>query len=547
MGYAATHPGWDGVGPTVRELAAQTGRRIILTTPDRQPVAASAAVGEPLPQRPSAIVDPLRADPVLGPDARTGQIDPRAVGPYLLPTAERAEARARAEKALACVRKIGLTGELRQTPSGRTAVAVTGPDPTGLVALDCPLRPASEPMPTERTALNQLEALVSDCLRRQGAAPVQLTVDFTWYADGVAADGRTSQQVQACIDAGRREQLRPYVAPAALLFVTSSTSGEPAAFDLSARSTVRIVGVTALVLALAVTVTVLVGTRLVRPLRALTVAAQHPADRQVRVPVTGKDEIAHLAVAFNDLAERRQRAEAQRKAMVSDVAHELRTPLTNIRNWLEAAQDGLAPVDPQLLALLLEEAVLLQHVIDDLRDLAAADAGNLRLHPEPLYVNDVVDQVAEAHGGAAEAAGVRLVVRADAQQRIVADPVRLRQLLGNLVANAVRHTPASGTVTLTSRRDGEQIVIEVADSGTGIDPADLPHVFDRFWRADKSRNRHTGGSGLGLAIAQKLTHAHGGDITVTSAPGTGTTCTVRPPHRRTAAHMRRCGVLVSPV
>jgi len=111
----------------------------------------------------------------------------------------------------------------------------------------------------------------------------------------------------------------------------------------------------------------------------------------------------------------------------------------------------------------------------------------------------------------------------------------------------VRHTPASGTVTLTSRRDGEQIVIEVADSGTGIDPADLPHVFDRFWRADKSRNRHTGGSGLGLAIAQKLTHAHGGDITVTSAPGTGTTCTVRPPHRRTAAHMRRCGVLVSPV
>jgi two-component system sensor histidine kinase BaeS len=203
--------------------------------------------------------------------------------------------------------------------------------------------------------------------------------------------------------------------------------------------------------------------------------------------------------------------------------------LTNIRSWLEAAQDGLAPVDPQLITLLLEEAVQLQHIIDDLRDLAAADAGSLRLHPEMIYVNDALEQVAEAHRGAADTAGVRLTTDQTSDPQIRVDPVRLRQLVGNLVSNAVRHTPRGGEVTIRSRMDDGRLVVDVVDTGTGIAPADLQKVFDRFWRADGSRSRATGGSGLGLAIVRKLVEAHGGDVAVANRPGRGAIFTVRLP------------------
>lgn len=175
---------------------------------------------------------------------------------------------------------------------------------------------------------------------------------------------------------------------------------------------------------------------------------------------------------------------------------------------------------------LLEEALQLQHLVDDLRDLAAADAGELALHREPVDVEDLLAQVATAHGARAQASGVALVVEAVADRtgpetagapagyemagyemagcEVFADPVRLRQLVGNLVANAVRHTPAGGTVTLRTRTEPDALLIEVADTGGGIAEADLSLVFERFWRADKSRNRQSGGSGLGLAIVRKL-------------------------------------------
>jgi two-component system sensor histidine kinase BaeS len=209
--------------------------------------------------------------------------------------------------------------------------------------------------------------------------------------------------------------------------------------------------------------------------------------------------------------------------MVSDVAHELRTPLSNIRSWLEAAQDDLAPTDGQLLELLHEEAVLLQHIIDDLSDLAAADAGTLRVHPSPTYVRDVLNQVVESHLSTAHAAGVRLTMEIQDDPVLQADAVRLRQLVGNLVANAIRYTPAGGAVTVTAAGP----VITVRDTGVGIEPEHLPRIFDRFWRADGSRSRATGGSGLGLSIARKLAEAHGGTILVESTPGVGTIFTVR--------------------
>lgn len=150
------------------------------------------------------------------------------------------------------------------------------------------------------------------------------------------------QAVATCVDSSRRQQLAPYVAPAALLFISDSNGTTTPAFHLTRAGALRIAGVTGLVLALTVALSVLLATRLVRPLRALTDAAQHPTEPHARVPVTGNDEIGYLAAAFNDLSERRERIEEQRKAMVSDVAHELRTPLSNIRGWLEATQDGVA-------------------------------------------------------------------------------------------------------------------------------------------------------------------------------------------------------------
>jgi two-component system sensor histidine kinase BaeS len=259
--------------------------------------------------------------------------------------------------------------------------------------------------------------------------------------------------------------------------------------------------------------------------------------------VTGNDEIGYLAAAFNDLSERRERIEEQRKAMVSDVAHELRTPLSNIRGWLEATQDGVAVPDQSLIASLLEEALLLQHIIDDLRDLAAADAGSFRLHHEPVRIAELLDQVAEAHRARAEAAGVRLnVLPADGEAELTADPVRLRQAVGNLVDNAVRHTPSGGSVTVGARPVGDDLVIEVTDTGTGIGPDELPHVFDRFWRAEKSRSRQTGGSGLGLAIVRQLAHAHGGTVAATSEPGEGAVFTLRLPLTAEAAALRPAGL-----
>ncbi|MFB7505829.1 sensor histidine kinase, partial [Streptomyces broussonetiae] len=176
-----------------------------------------------------------------------------------------------------------------------------------------------------------------------------------------------------------------------------------------------------------------------------------------------------------------------------------------------------------------EEALVLQRIIDDLQDLAAADAGTLRLHREPLRAAELLDQVAAAHGVAADAAAVALRTAADPAAWLDADPVRMRQALGNLVSNALRHTPADGTVTLSARRDGTDVVLTVTDTGTGITAEDLPHVFERFWRAEKSRSRRTGGSGLGLPIVRHLVVAHGGTAEATSERGAGAVFTLRLP------------------
>ncbi|MDF9811147.1 HAMP domain-containing sensor histidine kinase [Streptomyces sp. SPB162] len=536
-GYAAGHRAWSGVRPTIERLARVTGRRVALTDQERHVLADSAPEGPGLPPRAFAVIDALRTDtPLQGQSATqaASRIDPRAVGPYLLPAAERAELALVAGKVLACLRDEGWVGKVVDGPSGRPTVQVaregrTTPDAYGFD--DCGLVEMTRPTATERRALSGLDTLVNACLTRQGsviAGYVALSADFTWEKGRKAAPD--FQVLQECIDASRREQLRTFVAPAAQLFVSDTAASSPR-FDLSRANTTRIAGVTGLVLLLTVIVTALIATRLVRPLRALTDAAQEPTERHTRVPVTTSDETGFLAKAFNDLSERRERTETQRKAMVSDIAHELRTPLTNIRGWLEVAKDGIVVPDQRLLSSLHDEALLLQHIIDDLQDLASADAGTLRLHPEPVRLRDLLHQVADANLAHAQVAGVRIECEVRGDPQLSADPVRLRQALGNLVSNALRHTPSGGTVRLHAHGSGEMVVIEVADTGSGIAPEDLPNVFDRFWRAERSRSRRTGGSGLGLAIVRQLAQAHGGTVSARSVLGESTVFTLRLPAR----------------
>jgi two-component system, OmpR family, sensor histidine kinase BaeS len=537
IGHAATHPDWSEAGPVLRTLAAQTGHRITLTTPGRKPIADTHPSQEPLPARPTAIIDPLSVDTALMPLAINDRIDPRAAGPFAVSDRLRPTLLARAERQADCVKDAGWAHvRIVDIGAGRPRVVSGGVD---LTFTDrCTVFQGLTPQ--EDKALKQLISLVNACLARHGLPGVRLDLDWRWTpsSTGTSAEvtAATDRWAPGCVTMARREQLAVHVAPAALVFVGAPGHSAQQGFTLAAANRDRIAVVTALVLLVALAVTTVAGMRLVRPLRALTCAAQRmgAGDVTARVTVTGHDEISRLAAAFNAMAERRAQLEDSRQAMVSDIAHELRTPLSNIRGWLEAVEDGVVSLDRDLVCSVLQEALLLQHIIDDLHDLSAADVGMLTLHPEPIDPAEVLAQVGSTYRRQAEAAGVELSVHADGGLDLVADPVRLRQMVGNLVSNAVRHTPAGGTVTMRALAADDQIAVEVADTGTGISPADLPYLFERFWRADKSRTRHTGGSGLGLAIVRKLAEAHSGTVTVTSKEGDGSTFTLHFPQETRA-------------
>ncbi|GAA1647323.1 sensor histidine kinase [Actinoplanes couchii] len=521
IGYAATHPDWSGAHELITARAAELGRRITLMTADRQVIVESGPGPSLRDARPSATVDPLELD--LGLTGGTSQIDERVVGPFRLSDPERASYRKWASDQVACMEASGVAAAVVEKPGGRAVAEPTGTDPFDNGA-ECRAKYEDITTDTERKALRALAQLTARCMGLEPDKKLYISTNLHMYvlptdqiAQIVPAEPlKTPGRAASCLEKSRKIQFQPYVAPPALLFVTDpGTGGDFTTFTLSRDNLLRIGGVTGGVLLATILVTVLVGRRLVRPLRALTDAA----GGQAPVPAGGRDEIGRLARALNDSADRRDRAETQRRAMVSDVAHELRTPLTNIRSWLEAAQDDLAPTDAQLLTLLHEEAVQLQHIIDDLSDLAAGDAGTLRIHPVRVNLRELLDQVVESQ---AQTDGVRLTLDVAGDPKIEADPVRLRQIVANLVSNAIRYTPPGGAVTVSASGSA----LTVRDTGIGIDPTDLPKIFDRFWRADQSRSRATGGSGLGLAITRKLVEAHGWTVTVTSTPGRGTVFTV---------------------
>ncbi|MEV4629597.1 ATP-binding protein [Micromonospora sp. NPDC049523] len=275
----------------------------------------------------------------------------------------------------------------------------------------------------------------------------------------------------------------------------------------------------------AILCTALLSHRVLRPIGRLTAAAQRlgRGDLGGRVPVEGRDELAELGRSFNQMADSLQRGEERQRRLVADVAHELRSPLANLRGYLEALKDGVITPDPELFASLHEEAVLQQRIVDDLQELALAEAGTLAYHRVYVDLAELLETCRTAHLALAEAAGITLRVVAE-PVLVYADPDRLRQVVGNLITNALRATAVGGNVTLHCARTGTAAaLVRVADDGSGIAPDALPHVFDRFWRADSARGRGTGGSGLGLAITRQIVTDHGGTIVVTSELGAGTT------------------------
>jgi len=267
------------------------------------------------------------------------------------------------------------------------------------------------------------------------------------------------------------------------------------------------------------------SSRILRPVAALTGAVRRMenGDLSQRVNVAAKDEIGKLARSFNSMAESLGRAEQLRRNMVNDVAHELRTPLTNIRCQIEALQDGLAQPTAAIMDSLHEEAMLLETLVDDLQDLALADAGQLNLKLRQVAVKEEVAQAVNAVKG--QLAKSEMAVRVDIAEDsllVLADPKRFGQILRNLLNNAVRHTPAGGLITIAASQVDSEIEIMIADNGRGIAAADLPFVFERFYRSDVSRDRATGGAGLGLAIVKQIVAAHGGTIRMESVLGEGT-------------------------
>ena len=240
-----------------------------------------------------------------------------------------------------------------------------------------------------------------------------------------------------------------------------------------------------------------------------------------QAPVSGPTEVRSLARAFNAMSTRLAANEEARRTLLADVSHELRTPLTVMQGTLEGVLDGVYPADEAHLRPVLDETRVLSRLIDDLRTLSMSEAGALRLHSEPTELPALLTEVVASHRAVADEAGVRLDLDVPDMAPISVDPARIRQVVANLLTNALRFTPAGGSILVAASADEGAVTIRVEDTGTGMEPDEVEHAFDQFYRSPGST-----GSGLGLSIARNLVEAHGGHIGLTSEPGRGTTVEV---------------------
>ena len=268
----------------------------------------------------------------------------------------------------------------------------------------------------------------------------------------------------------------------------------------------------------------LLGRSILERITKLREAAQEfsKGDLSRRVVTNSRDEIGELSEAFNSMADALSQAEDVRKNMVTDVAHELRTPLSNIRGYLEAIQDEVTEPTPEVINSLYEEAILLNRLINDLQELSLAEAGRLKLLCQSVSINEIAQKAVIAIRQKAEKKDIKLTcfIPKDIPD-VYADSERIAQVFRNLLNNAITHTQEGGNVSISAKQNEKFAVISVEDNGFGISEKDQALIFERFYRADRSRSRETGGAGLGLAIVKQLVEAHGGEISVSSEPGVG--------------------------
>ncbi|HUQ82880.1 MAG TPA: HAMP domain-containing sensor histidine kinase [Gemmatimonadaceae bacterium] len=438
--------------------------------------------------------------------------------------------------------------QLTPTPPG--TLARIARDVADAVGPGAPDWRAAQPVLAAGSASTGKQLIVFDSTRRAvAAAPIELmALDVTLGADGVVTWQRlvreatvpssgsapptraiVRQRVLVGNPRGAPIVRRAGAAPATLVEISAPLAvdvvSEPPIVRMLRRPMLVGVGV-AIVGALLVAL--ILSARVAAPIEQLTRAARSLASgdgtrTQLAVAETGSIEVAELARAFNGMVAELGRQETLRRGMTSDIAHELRTPLTNIRCQIESMLDGLESPSQAVLTSLHEECLGLQQLIDDLQDMAYGDQGRLSLTIEPI------DAVAELEGAVRpfqqRAAVVGTTVCVDAPlgvPSVAADRRRFRQIVGNLLSNALTHT-AGGTITVSARPAERDVTFEVRDTGVGIAAADLPNVFERFYRADPARARSGGGTGLGLSIVKQLVELHGGSVSIDSALGKGTT------------------------
>ncbi|MBI5304867.1 MAG: HAMP domain-containing protein [Chloroflexi bacterium] len=277
------------------------------------------------------------------------------------------------------------------------------------------------------------------------------------------------------------------------------------------------------VLVASVIISLFVSRRIVEPLQELTLVSGRLAQGyyRERTTIRSDDEMANLSVSINQLAEALEKTEQRRLGLITDVSHELRTPLTIIAGYMEGLIDGVIQPEPQIFAMVHHEAVRLKWMTEELALLSRAEAGQLRVEPRLIVVAIVIERVVAQFQSQIASQGLTLELNvANDLPPVMADPDRVEQILINLMTNAVQYSPSGGAITVYARRLDPFVEIGVVDTGIGIGAEHLPHIFERFYRVDKSRARQSGGAGIGLTIARHLVYAHGGEIWAES-PGAG--------------------------
>lgn len=317
------------------------------------------------------------------------------------------------------------------------------------------------------------------------------------------------------------------------LYITGGMQFQPGS-DQALIKRLNTAAINAALLAGAVSVilAMVLGYLILRPVQRLTTAANRIAggDLAERVPVRGKDELAELGGAFNTMAASLEKARENRKAMTADIAHELRTPLAVQKAILEAIQDGVYPLDQEQISLLSSQNQSLTRLVDDLRTLALADAGELRLEKVATDLVPLTGAILAEFQPAASAKNIQLLFKqAEGIPAVSVDPFRIGQIIKNLVSNAIRYSPAGSEIRVRLVKDRGHVAIEVWDRGPGLTEEDRERVFERFYRGDPSRSREEGGTGLGLAIARQLARLHHGDLAAVNHPEGGALFRLRLP------------------